>query len=98
MGGPIMRRHVAVLDFDQHVAVLIYQKCAERMIAVGDGAAGDIERPAQEMFVKFGRVHDRSCGSRTSCRGRAGQTSRTVRVWKPRQNRSALMTRHVPAD
>ena len=54
MRGAVMRRHVAVLGLDQHVAVPVDQDGAERMIAVGHGTAGDVERPAQEMLVEFG--------------------------------------------
>src|SRR5580704_12165868 len=57
MGGPVMRRHVTVLDFDQNIAVRIDKDRAERMVAVGDGAAGDIERAAQKMFVEFRGRH-----------------------------------------
>src|ERR1700753_27380 len=46
-----MRRHVAVLGLDQHVAMRIDQDGAERMIAVGHCAAGDLEGPAQKMRV-----------------------------------------------
>jgi hypothetical protein len=56
MCGAVMRRHVAVLGLDQHVAVLIDENRAEGMIAMGDGAARDIERAAQKMFVELGRA------------------------------------------
>ena len=53
MGGAVMGGHVAVLGLDQHLAIPIDQNGAEGMIAMGDGAAGDVERPAQKMLVKF---------------------------------------------
>ena len=53
MRGAVTRGHVAVLGFDQHVAVLIDENGAEGMVAVADGAAGDLERSAQEKFVAF---------------------------------------------
>ncbi len=43
MRGAVMRRHVAVLGFEQNVAVRIDQNRAERMVAMGDGAPGDVE-------------------------------------------------------
>jgi len=48
MRGAVMRGHVAVLDLDQHGAIGIDQQRAKGMVAVGDGAAGDVERPAQK--------------------------------------------------
>ena len=53
MRGPVMGGHVAVLGLDQHVMVLIDENGAEWMIAMGHGAAGDFERPAQKKFVEF---------------------------------------------
>ena len=53
MRGPVMRRHVAVLGLDQDGTVLIDQHGAERMVAVGKRAAGDVERSAQEILIKF---------------------------------------------
>ena len=94
MRGAVMVGHVAVLGLDQNVVVLIDKDGAERMIAVAGGAAGDIERPAQKMFVEFGsaqirNVHDRSCRSRIMQSGQLGQArSRSVRS----------VPRHVPAD
>jgi hypothetical protein len=43
MSGAVMRRHVAVFGLDQHVAMLIDKNGAEGMVAVGQGAASDIE-------------------------------------------------------
>jgi len=57
MRGAVMIRHVAILGLDQHVAIGIDQNGAERMVAVGRGAAGDLERPPQKMFVDFGDRH-----------------------------------------
>jgi hypothetical protein len=57
MRGAVMIRHIAVLGLDQHVAIRIDQNGTERMVAVGQGAAGDLERPAQKMFVDFGDGH-----------------------------------------
>src|ERR1700730_9275673 len=41
--GAVTRRHVTVLGFDQDVAVVIDQDGAERMVAMADGAPGDVE-------------------------------------------------------
>src|ERR1700730_571789 len=60
MSCPVMRRHLAVLGLDQHVAILIDENGAEGMVAVGQGAAGDLERPAQKMLIEFGRPHIRN--------------------------------------
>ncbi len=48
-----MRRHVAVLGLDQHVAVLIDQDGAKGVVAMGERTAGNLERPAQKMFIEF---------------------------------------------
>ena len=45
--------HVAVLGLDQNVAVPIDEDSTKRMIAVGQRAAGDLERPAQKMLVEL---------------------------------------------
>src|ERR1700687_1828412 len=68
MSGAIMGRHVAVFDLDQHVAISVDQNGAEGMIAVGQGAARDFERPAQKMLVEFGRTHIRNAVHGCSCR------------------------------
>ncbi len=73
MRGGIMGWHVAVLGLDQHLAILVDENGAERMIAVGHGAAGDVEGTAQKMLVELGwalirhAVHDRASLVR-SCR------------------------------
>ena len=51
-----MRGHVAVLGLDQHGAILADENGAEGMIAMGQRAAGDLERPAQEILVELSRV------------------------------------------
>ena len=53
MRGAVMGGHVAVLGLDQHLAIGIDQNGAEGMVAVGHGAARDLERPPQEMRVAF---------------------------------------------
>ena len=53
MRGAVMGGHVAVLDLDQHRAALVDEQGAEGMIAMGHGAAGDVERSPQEMRVAF---------------------------------------------
>src|ERR1700682_1484213 len=68
MSGAIMRRHVAVLGLDEHVAILVNENGAEGMIAVGQGAAGDIERSAQKMLVELGRTHIRKAFHGRFCR------------------------------
>src|SRR6202011_4767093 len=66
MGSPVMRRHVAVFGLDQNVTVLIDQDRAKRMIAMGHGAARNIERAAHKMFVGFGDRHIGALGSLAS--------------------------------
>ena len=56
MRGAVMGGHVAVLGLEQHLAILIDQNGAERMIAMCHGTAGDLERAPQEMRVEFRRV------------------------------------------
>jgi hypothetical protein len=46
VGRAVAGGHVAVLGLDQHVAIPIDEDSAERVIAVGQSAAGDLERPA----------------------------------------------------
>src|SRR4051812_38333085 len=101
MRGPVMRRHVAVFGFDEHVAIVIDENRAEGMIAMAERAAGDFERPAQKMLVEFGRthrrnaVHDRSC--RLSIMQTAGVTSKPADQWpamcRPISVRSASLAR-----
>src|SRR3981081_288059 len=57
MSGRVMRGHIAVLDLDQNLAVRINQDGAEGMVAAGQGAASDLERAAQKMFVPFRSAH-----------------------------------------
>ncbi len=56
MRGSVMPWHVTVLRLEQHVAMPIDQNGAEGMIAAIDGAAGDVERSPQKMFVELRRV------------------------------------------
>jgi hypothetical protein len=56
MRGAVMGRHVAVLDLDQHGAAPVDEQGAERVIAMGHAAAGDVERSPQEVHVAFQRA------------------------------------------
>src|SRR6266849_9596921 len=85
MRGAIMGWHVAILGLDQHLAILVDENGAERMIAVGQSAAGDVERTAQKMLVEFGwahirhAVHGRASPVR-SCRRQMRQASIRIRA------------------
>ncbi len=57
MGGHVAIGHVAVLAFDQHVAVCINQDRTEGMVAVGLRAPGHVERAPQEALMVEG-LHD----------------------------------------
>ena len=59
MRGAVMGGHIAVLGLDQHLAVCVDENGAEGMIAVGHGAARDLERLPQEMRVAFRRAECR---------------------------------------
>jgi hypothetical protein len=54
--GAVTGGHIAVLGLDQHVAVPIDENGGEWVVAVADGAAGDVERSPQEKFVEPGLV------------------------------------------
>ena len=55
VGGAVMRRHVAVLGFDQDAALAIDQDGAERVVAVAGRAARRLERAAQRKIISSGR-------------------------------------------
>jgi hypothetical protein len=59
MRGAVTRWHVAILGLDQHGAVSTDQNGAERVIAAGYRAAGDLERAAQKMRVTLRRAEIR---------------------------------------
>jgi hypothetical protein len=46
-------RQVAVLGFDQHLAVRIDDDAAEGMVAMGEGTAGDRKGQTQKVLVAF---------------------------------------------
>ena len=56
MRGTVMGGHIAVLSLDQYLTARVNENGAERMIAVGHGAAGDLERSPQEMRVALRRA------------------------------------------
>ena len=45
MRGAVTGGHIAVLGLDQYLTAPVDENGAERMIAVGHGAARDLERP-----------------------------------------------------
>ncbi len=52
MSGAVVGGHIPVLDFDQHLLLRIDENGPEGMIAMGEGAPGDVEATAQELLVK----------------------------------------------
>lgn len=60
MRGAVVIRHVTVLCLDQHFAFSIDDDAAERMVAVGEGTAGDRKGKAEEVLVALGPAAHRS--------------------------------------